>query len=90
VLFCVWYIGIPCAIVGLILSIIGKKKSKAANAPTGMATAGIILCVIALSLLVLIAILAAVGLAIFSSAVSDPNFVERMERMNNMLPMLPF
>lgn len=90
VLFCVWYIGIPCAIVGLVLSIIGKKKSKEANAPTGMATAGIILCVIALSLLVLIAILAMVGLAIFSSAVSDPNFIDRMEKMNNMLPMLPF
>ncbi|MCD6304501.1 MAG: hypothetical protein J7M21_06020 [Planctomycetes bacterium] len=55
-LFCVWYLAIPCAIVGLILSIIARNKSKAANAPTGMATAGLILCIIALVLDVVLGI----------------------------------
>jgi hypothetical protein len=50
VLFCFAYLAIPAAIVGLALSIIGRGKSKAANAPTGMATAGIILSVIGLAI----------------------------------------
>jgi len=87
VLFCIWYVAIPCAIVGLILSLIGKKKSKEANAPTGMATAGLILSVIALAFDLLIAILAIVGIAVLSSAAKDPNWVERMQ---NIAPLLRF
>lgn len=49
-LFCLWFISVPCAIVGLILSIMGKGKSKAAGQPTGMATAGLILSVVGLVL----------------------------------------
>ena len=59
-LFCIWYVAIPCAIVGLILSIIGKNKSKAANAPTGMASAGIILSIIALIIAVALPLLAVI------------------------------
>jgi len=68
-LVCAWYIGIPCAVVGLILSILGKKKSKAAGAPTGMATAGMVLSIIALAVLIVVAILVAVvGVALFGAA----------------------
>lgn len=49
-LFCIWYIGLPCAVVGLILSVLGLKKAKATGAGTGMAKAGLILCIIALAL----------------------------------------
>lgn len=67
-LFCFWYIGIPCAIVGLILSILGRKKSQAVGAPTGMATAGLVLSVIALALDIIIAILVlSIGLAFFGA-----------------------
>ena len=86
-LFCLWYLAIPCAIVGLILSILGKKKSKAANAPTGMATAGIILSIIALALDLVFAIIAIIALTAVSQMAKDPNF---MQRMQNMLQQLPF
>lgn len=56
VLFCFWYIAIPCGVVGLILSIQGKKKAAATGAGAGMAKAGLILCIIALALDVLGAI----------------------------------
>ena len=45
---CFWYLAIPCAIVGLILGVMANKVKK-----TGMATAGIVLSIIALALLVL-------------------------------------
>ena len=86
-LFCLWYLAIPCAIVGLILSILGKKKSKAANAPTGMATAGIVLSIIALALDLVFAIIAIIALTAVSNLAKDPNF---MQRMHQMLPLLPF
>ena len=57
VLLCLWYVAIPCAVVGLVLSIIGKGKSKAAGAPTGMATAGMVLSIIALVLDVIVGLL---------------------------------
>ena len=41
--------GIASAIVGLILGIIGKKKNSEVGAPTGMATAGIIMSIIGLA-----------------------------------------
>ena len=47
----------PCAIVGLILSDKGKKQSKAAGQPTGMATAGIVLSITALIVLPLLAVI---------------------------------
>ena len=50
---CIWYIGLPCAIVGLILSILARKKSKVTGTGGGMAMAGIICSVIALGLAVL-------------------------------------
>lgn len=40
-------IGLPVAIVGLVLSISGGKQMKAANVPHGIATAGLVLGIIA-------------------------------------------
>jgi len=53
-----WFfgLGIGSAIVGLVLGIIGKKKAQEVGAPTGMATAGIIMCVIGIVLSILIII----------------------------------
>jgi hypothetical protein len=87
-LFCAWYIAIPCAIVGLILSIMGKKKSVAAGAPTGMATAGIILCVIGLGIDVLFAILAIVGLSLFGSKVAEMQKQMETNMPKQMLDMV--
>ena len=82
-LFCIWYIAIPCAIVGLVLSIIGKNKSVAAGQPYGMAKAGIILSIVALAVDVLIAILAlTIGLTFLRHA------QQQMHSQQSLLPLL--
>ena len=48
--------GFITAIIGLILGISGKKKAMEAGAPTGMAQAGIVMCIIAIALSVLFTI----------------------------------
>ena len=64
VLFCVWYIGLPCAVVGLVLSALGLRRAKESGTGKGMATAGLVLCVIALGIDVLGIFLAAWFLAL--------------------------
>ena len=54
--FVFWYISIPCSIVGLVLSIVGGKKLKANNAPRGLATAGMVIGIVSLSLSVLMTV----------------------------------
>lgn len=54
---CFWIVGLPCAIVGLILGILYNKK----NEHSPMATAGIVCSIITIALLVLILILYIVG-----------------------------
>lgn len=66
-LFCVVYLAIPCAIVGIILGIVGRNQAKKAGAPTGMATAGIICSSIALGIVIIAAIFAAVGIIAIGS-----------------------
>ena len=57
------YISVPVAIVGVILGAIGKKKLAEAGAPSGMATAGIVMSVIviAVSIIFLLACAACIG-----------------------------
>lgn len=43
-------IGLPVAIVGLVLSVVGGKKAKAAGKPSGVATAGLVIGIIAVVL----------------------------------------
>ncbi len=62
--FCVWYISIPAAIIGLILGIVAKKGNKPGS---GMALAGIIMSIIGLVLTVLFFILGLIGLSILDS-----------------------
>lgn len=40
------YAALVCGIVGIVLSVKGKKAAKAAGAPTGLATAGLVLAII--------------------------------------------
>lgn len=62
---CVWYISIPCAIVGLILGCIGNSKAKEVGMKSGMAVAGIACSAIAIGLALLL-LLFVVGAAILS------------------------
>ena len=70
-LFCVVYLSIPCAIVGLVLGLIslGKIKRGEASGP-GMAKAGAICSSIALGLDALIIVLGIIGLSLFGSKVA--------------------
>jgi len=60
---CIWYLGIPCAIVGAVLGGIAYSKAKAVGMKSGMAVAGLVCSCIALGLNILVIILAAIGLA---------------------------
>ena len=51
-------IGLICAIVGVILGVVSRKKLKAAGQPTGAATAGMVLSIIALVLDIIAVIIA--------------------------------
>ncbi len=59
VLWCFWYLSIPCAILAIIFGIIGKKR-----AGKGMAIAGLVLGIITL---VILGILLLVGASTLSS-----------------------
>jgi len=54
--FFLWFIGLPTAVVGLVLAIIGKKKLSEVGATSGMATAGLVTSIIALSLATIVTI----------------------------------
>lgn len=45
VLFCIWYLSIPCAILAIIFGIVGMKKGA-----KGMAIAGLVLGIIAVAI----------------------------------------
>lgn len=66
VLFCIWYVSIPCAILAIIFGIVGMKKGG-----RGMGIAGLVLGIVALAILVVIYLLAVIGIASMSSALSS-------------------
>ncbi len=68
--FLTW-LGLAAAVVGLVLSIMGKKKARAAGEPTGMATAGLVTSIIALALWVVMLIVGMYLVSQLSSAVGD-------------------
>ena len=53
VLFCFWYISMPCAIIAVILGGVAASKAKAAGMKNGAATAGIVCGCIAIGLVIL-------------------------------------
>lgn len=63
VLFCIWYLSIPCAIVSVIMGAVSISKAKEAGMKNGMATAGIVCSVISLALVILFIIIVAAGVA---------------------------
>ena len=66
VLFCFWYISIPCSIIAIIFSIAGRKY-----AGRGMGITGMVLGIIAIALWILLFILAIIGVASLGSAALD-------------------
>ena len=67
VLFCIWYLAIPCAIIGAALGGVAQSKAKAAGVKNGMAVAGITCSCIALGVAILFLLLGIIGLASIGS-----------------------
>lgn len=75
-------LGAPLSVIGLILSIIGKKKSKAAGCSNGMATAGLVMnlisvIIVALAILAIVVYFAFIVVAALmtgSAAVEPPTY----------------
>ena len=63
------YIALPCAIVGIVLSAKGRSAAKAAGAPAGMATAGLVLAIIG-------TVWSAIGLVYFIACAAAASAVE--------------
>lgn len=74
VLWCVWYVSIPCAIIAIIFSIIGKKKGG-----KGMAVAGLVLGIITLSILAIIVLFTMAGVAMFEDSGLFENIMREIE-----------
>ena len=62
-------IGLICAIVGVILGVIARKKAKEAGQPSGLATAGMILSIISLVIVAIAVIITIACVGMIGSAV---------------------
>jgi hypothetical protein len=64
VLFCFWWVSIPCAVLAIIFGALGKGKANRGASGGGMAIAGIVLGIIALALAIFVVagVLAMLGL----------------------------
>ena len=80
VLFCVWYVSIPCAIIAIVMGAIAKGKAARGEAGgKGMATAGLVCGIIAIIIDVIVVILVLVGVSVFG-----PKMQEMAEEMQKM------
>ncbi len=70
-LFCLWYLALPCAIVGLILGGLAMSKAKAAGMKSGMAVAGVVCSCIALGIAIIFMIIAIAACGAATSAIND-------------------
>ncbi len=62
--FCLWYVAIACALIGVVLGGVGIAKAKQVNAKNGMAVAGLVCSIISLAVALIIV---ATGAAILES-----------------------
>lgn len=61
-------VGIVCGIIGIVLSVMGRKKATLAGAPTGMATAGLVLSIIATAVCAVVWLAALICVSAIASA----------------------
>ena len=72
VIFCFWFISVPCAILAIIFSVVAKKKA----GKSGMTTAGLVLGIVTLGILAVFMFLAAIGV----STMMNSNFFNQIEQ----------
>lgn len=77
VLFCFWYLAIPCGILAIIFGSIGGKRAKAGASGGGMAKGGLICGCISVGLALVVFILVFAGCALFGSQL--PGFMQQMQ-----------
>ncbi len=76
--WCIPYLGIPCALVGVILGALAMKKiNQAGGVGKGMAITGLVLSIVVLAIMVVLTI---VAIAVFNS----PEFQEQLRRAQQM------
>ncbi len=71
VLFCIIYVAIPCAIVGIALGGVALLKAKRANVKSGMAIAGITCSCVALGILIILAVAIGAEIASWASFINS-------------------
>ena len=65
------WVGLICGIIGIVLSVMGRNKAKAAGAPTGMGTAGLVLSIIGTAIIAVVVISAIICVSAAESALED-------------------
>jgi hypothetical protein len=91
-LFCIWYIAIPCGILAIVFGIIAGNKAKTGEGGgAGMAKAGFIMGCIGLAIDIIIVILIfTVGLAFFKNAQSQlKTMQQQQQQMQQSVPSMP-
>jgi hypothetical protein len=76
VLFCLWFVSIPCAIVAIVLGIVARGKASRGEASgKGMATAGMVIGIITIAVVVV-----AVITGTWAAKKLGPEFQKAMEQ----------
>jgi len=77
-----WYAGIALGLIAIILGVLGRKAAAAENRPTGSATAGMVLGVVALvlsiAMWVLCSIMVSKATKGFEKALNDPELQKKL------------
>lgn len=73
-------IGVPLALIGLILAIVARKNAMATQQPTGMATAGLVVSIIGLVFAILSTAACVACFHKLDKKASDPAFQEQLRR----------
>ncbi len=71
VLFCIFYISIPCGIVGLVLGALAYKKARAVGVKSNIITAGIVCSCVALGIEIIYLGLAMIGIVSSTAGLSS-------------------
>jgi uncharacterized protein DUF4190 len=76
-------LGVPLALVGLILGILARKNASETQQPTGMATAGLVMSIIALTLGILLSAMCFACVHKVDKMATDPQFQQQNKEFND-------
>jgi ABC-type transport system involved in cytochrome bd biosynthesis fused ATPase/permease subunit len=83
---CSWFpavvIGVPLALIGLILSIVARKNAAATQQPTGIATAGLVVSIVGISFSVISTVACMTCFAKLDKKMKDPAWQQQMREQN--------